>query len=49
MNYTPIARLVFERIARRTDRWTTDEEQIQRDVLHSLLKRGVATEQGRRY
>lgn len=49
MNYTPIARLIFERIARRTDRWTTDEADIQRDQLRSLLKRAASTEPGRRY
>ena len=49
MNYTPLARLIFNRIADRTKRWTTDEEEIQRSVLRSLVKRGVSTEQGRRY
>lgn len=49
MNYTPIARLIFGPIARRTDRWSHDEERIQRGVLRSLLKRASATEVGRRY
>ncbi|MDE5869608.1 MAG: GH3 auxin-responsive promoter family protein [Muribaculaceae bacterium] len=49
MNYTPIARLIFNPISHRTDRWATDEEKIQRNVLASLLKRGRHTEQGKRY
>lgn len=49
MNYTPLARMIFGRIARRTDRWTTDTEAIQRELLRSLLKRGARTEPGRRY
>lgn len=49
MNYTPIARLIFDRIARRTDSWTTEEERIQRRVLESLLRRAADTEQGRKY
>ncbi|MDE6718000.1 MAG: GH3 auxin-responsive promoter family protein [Muribaculaceae bacterium] len=49
MNYTPLARTIFERIARRTDRWATDEERIQRDLLRSLLRRAQQTEPGQRY
>ena len=49
MNYTPIARLIFDKIARRTDRWTTEEKEIQLRQLRSLLKRGSSTEPGRRH
>lgn len=49
MNYTPLARLIFNPISHRTDRWNTDEEEIQRKMLTSLLKRGRDTEQGRKY
>ncbi|MDE5808609.1 MAG: GH3 auxin-responsive promoter family protein, partial [Muribaculaceae bacterium] len=49
MNYTPLARIIFNRIARRTDSWNREEDLIQRKLLRSLLKRGKNTEVGRRY
>ena len=49
MNYTPIARMIFKRIARRTDSWSASEERIQREVLRSLLKRATRCEVGGRY
>jgi len=49
MNYTPIARLIFDRIARRTDRWSSSGEKIQRGVLSDLLKSAKRCETGRKY
>ena len=49
MNYTPLARLIFNPIARRTRKWTTDEEAIQRSQLRKLLRMARSTEIGRRY
>lgn len=49
MDFTPIFRPYFERLARRTDCWDKDSEQIQKNLLRSLLRRGAPTEYGRRY
>ncbi|MDE6867450.1 MAG: GH3 auxin-responsive promoter family protein [Muribaculaceae bacterium] len=49
MNFTPLARLFFTRISRRTDCWATDEPVIQTGQLISLLRRGADTEIGKRY
>ncbi len=49
MDLTPLARHIMLRRARRTDRWASATEDIQRDVLARLLRRARATEQGRRY
>lgn len=51
MNYTPLARrLIFDRIARRTDSWTAaEQERIQLKVLKSLLRRARNTEKGLYY
>ena len=49
MDFTPIVRPYFTRIARRTDSWSHREEEIQRNVLRSLLCRGAVSEPGRAY
>lgn len=49
MDLTPIIRPGFIKLARRTDAWTRDSDDIQRNVLKSLLERGKDTEYGRRY
>lgn len=49
LNFTPLFRSSFVRIASRTDVWGRDGEEIQRKQLDSLLERGRNTEQGRKY
>lgn len=49
LDFTPIARPLFVRRARRTDRWASDSEDLQRDVLRRLLHHGASTETGQRY
>ena len=49
MDLTPIIRPGFIKLARRTDAWTRDSDDIQHNVLKSLLERGKDTEYGRRY
>lgn len=49
MDFTPLARPLFLKHARRTDCWGADSEHIQKKVLESLLKRGSASEAGRKY
>lgn len=49
MDYTPFARLYFNRLARRTDSWAAQGGDVQRRMLHSLLSRGACSEYGRKY
>lgn len=49
MDFTPIARLIFNPIARRTDKWATESAAIQRRQLRRLLSLAADTEYGRRY
>ncbi len=49
IDFTPIIRIGFERLATRTDRWDTDSDDIQKNVLRNLLKRGADTVYGRKY
>ena len=49
IDFTPIVRPYFTRIARRTSGWTGNTESIQRKVLASNLKRAAATEIGGRH
>ncbi|MDE5886905.1 MAG: GH3 auxin-responsive promoter family protein [Muribaculaceae bacterium] len=49
LDFTPIVRKGFEKIASRTDKWASDSDEIQREVLRSLLSRAKATEFGRRH
>ncbi len=49
MNYTPLFRPGFVKLAKRTDVWDRASEDIQRGVLESLLRRAAHTEYGRRY
>lgn len=49
MDFTPLFRKKFVKLAERTDSWIRDTEDLQRDVLRSLINRGRNTEVGRRY
>ena len=49
LNFTPFARPGFVRLARRTDSWSSDSEDLQRTVLYRLLQKGKHTEYGREY
>lgn len=49
IDFTPLFRPGFVRLARRTDRWGADSADIQLGVLRSLLAKGAKTEYGRRY
>lgn len=49
MDFTPIARLIMNRRARRTESWGSDGKAIQEQVLRSLLRRGAGSEPGRRH
>jgi len=49
MDYTPFARLYFNRLARRTDSWAVQGGDVQRRMLRSLLSRGARSEYGRKY
>ncbi|MBD5357772.1 MAG: GH3 auxin-responsive promoter family protein [Bacteroides sp.] len=49
IDLTPIIRKGFERLASRTDSWATDSDQLQINVLRSLLKRSADTEYGRQH
>lgn len=49
MNLTPIARIVMESAAKRTDKWAALTEEIQHAQLKSLLQRARATDIGQRY
>ncbi len=49
IDYTPLFRNRMVNRAQRTDAWRTNEADLQAEVLRSLLKRGAATEPGRRY
>lgn len=47
IDLTPIIRIGFEKIARRTDSWAHSSDTIQMNVLRNLLRRGADTEYGR--
>lgn len=49
MNLTPFARPYFILEARRTDKWSSATEDIQRRLLQDLLRRGADSEQGAKY
>lgn len=49
MNFTPIARMIMQHSALRTDCWSTESEKIQRRQLVSLLHRAEGTDFGRRH
>lgn len=49
MDFTPLARLIFRPISRRTRSWSAEEEKIQRSQLRKLLRLGAGSEPGRRY
>ncbi len=49
MDFTPILRPYFERVAKRTDTWSSSGEDVQLKQLHSLLRRAQKTEVGRKY
>ncbi|MDE6298072.1 MAG: GH3 auxin-responsive promoter family protein [Muribaculaceae bacterium] len=49
VDFTPLVRGRFVSLAKRTDRWAADSEDIQRSLLRTLLKRGKDTEYGRRF
>lgn len=49
IDLTPLARPFMLRRARRTDRWASSTEEIQRTLLSRLLRRARDTRQGRRY
>lgn len=49
MDLTPLARPIFLRHARRTDRWKTQSADIQEKMLRSLLARGAQSEVGLKY
>ena len=48
IDLTPIIRIGFEKLAKRTDSWATSSDTLQTNVLRSLLQRGADTEYGRR-
>lgn len=49
MDYTPLSRIIFNRIAHRTQSWNKSSERIQRDVLRTLLIGGKNSEIGEKY
>lgn len=49
MNFTPIARLIMQRAAQRTDCWATNSEEIQKSQLKSLIRRAAETDFGQRH
>lgn len=49
MDFTPLARHIFASRARRTERWASETEAIQRKQLEWLLNRASNTEIGRMY
>ncbi|MCH5242628.1 MAG: GH3 auxin-responsive promoter family protein [Muribaculaceae bacterium] len=49
IDFTPIVRPYFTRIAKRVDYWKGNTERIQRDLLTSHLKRASQTEIGKKY
>ncbi|MDE6532110.1 MAG: GH3 auxin-responsive promoter family protein [Muribaculaceae bacterium] len=49
IDFTPLVRPGFVRLARRTDSWDTESVNIQKKVLRSLLERGADTEYGKLY
>lgn len=49
IDLTSIIRKGFERLAARTDLWALASDDLQMDVLRSLLKRGADTEYGRQH
>lgn len=49
IDFTPLVRPGFIRLARRTDSWADGSGSIQREVLRGLLKRAANTEYGRLY
>ncbi len=49
IDFTPLARPLFVRRARRADAWASSSEEEQRRVLSSLLRRAAATEHGHRH
>lgn len=49
IDFTPFVRKGFEKLARRTDTWHLDGEDVQREMLRSLLRRGASTEYGRKH
>lgn len=49
IDFTPLVRGRFIRLAARTDSWVTTSDSRQLDVLRSLLRRGGDTEYGRLY
>ncbi len=49
IDFTPIARPIFEKRARRTDKWHGAGDDIQLRQLKYILKKGAETETGRKY
>ena len=49
IDFTPLFRTGFVRRAKLTDNWQTDSATIQRRVLAGLLKKGAATEYGKKH
>lgn len=49
IDFTPLVRKRFVRIAERTDAWTGNSEEIQKRVLRKLLVKAHATEYGKKY
>lgn len=49
LDFTPLVRPRFLRIASRTETWSKETPDIQRKVLRSLLRRGASSEYGRQY
>ena len=47
IDFTPLFRSRFVKIAKRTDKWKGNTENIQRKVLSKLLKKGASTEYGK--
>lgn len=49
IDFTPLLRPGFKRLARRTDRWAADSDTLQLDMLRMLLNKGASTDYGHRY
>lgn len=49
IDFTPLVRPYFERLARRTDAWSADSDALQLSQLRRLLRMASQTETGRRY
>lgn len=49
IDFTPLVRPHFIKVASRTDSWHSRTEEIQTEVLRSLLKQAQATEYGKNY